>query len=207
MAHLLFVLSPLVAAALVGAALGRVPWRLTGLRLRATALLWVTAAVAVVRYTAPGWLPEPLRRAHGLWLACVVWALATIWFALNLRPATPVVRAGLCLMWTGFMLNAIAVAANGGAMPFAVDSGAAAGVGHVPLGPGHHLPWLTDVLVVPAFARVVSVGDLVLMAGITTLLVGAMARRHTAAGPDVPARPTGIRSPGRMEGDSYRPGR
>ncbi|GAA1412676.1 DUF5317 family protein [Catellatospora coxensis] len=177
MPHLLFVLSPLVAAALAGLALRRVPWRLTRLRLRANALLWAAAAAAVIRYTAPGWVPEPIRHSHGLWLALLTWAIGTAWVAANLPTSPAGIRGGLCLMWTGFTLNSAAIAVNGGAMPFAAGAPAREAVGHVRLRPDHHLPWLADVIPVPMFARVVSVGDLILMAGIAFLLTAAMAGR------------------------------
>lgn len=91
---------------------------------------------------------------------------------------------GMALIGLGLLLNAVVMGANG-AMPVDPDAVRRLGVEEVVVAPGKHelmtprtrLPWLSDVLAVPPIRTVVSLGDLVLAAGIATLVHGLMARR------------------------------
>lgn len=81
---------------------------------------------------------------------------------------------GLALVLAGLALNLAVIAANGGQMPVDFDLAARMGLPlpagplpkHRPLGPETRLAFLADVIPLPLFHRVVSVGDLLLMAGV-----------------------------------------
>lgn len=91
---------------------------------------------------------------------------------------------GMPLVFAGFLLNAVVILANG-AMPVAAGaleavSGRPAALvpgKHRLLGPGDTLPWLADVLPIPLLRTVVSVGDVVLAAGVGVLVVDLMRQR------------------------------
>lgn len=79
--------------------------------------------------------------------------------------------AGAILVALGSALNAIVILLNGG-MPF--DAAAAAAVGaptlrtdslHHHIGPFTKVPWLADVIPVPLFRAVYSIGDVLIAAG------------------------------------------
>lgn len=107
---------------------------------------------------------------------------------------------GMPLVLAGFLLNAVVIVANG-AMPVAPAALEAVSGRPAALVPGKHrllgaddaLPWLTDVLPIPLLRTVVSVGDVVLAAGVGVLVVDLM--RHRPPGtrrrsPSRSARPT-----------------
>ncbi|GIH02620.1 hypothetical protein Rhe02_06870 [Rhizocola hellebori] len=181
-----FIASPLLIAAIVGTFLGRDPLRLTALRLRYPALIWAAAAIAALRYADPAWLPETLRRDSGILLAVAVWVLGAIWVWTNLPGRPPGQRVGLLVLLAGGAANAVAIAVNRGAMPYARAGTQGTGssprpdeaVGHAAWEAGRHrLAWLSDVIPVPGTAVLVSVGDLLLIGGIAALLVSAMRPR------------------------------
>lgn len=79
--------------------------------------------------------------------------------------------SGAVLIGVGSALNAVVIALNGG-MP--VDANAAALAAAVPLlndrlhtviGPETRLPWLADILPLPIFRNVYSLGDVAIAAG------------------------------------------
>lgn len=104
---------------------------------------------------------------------------------------------GMLLLGVGFLLNAAVIVANG-AMP--VDPDAIRRLGVSEPGPitGKHelltaqtrLPWLADRIPVPWLRMVLSVGDLVLGAGVLVLADGMLRRGSQRDGEDpaVPAR-------------------
>jgi len=86
-------------------------------------------------------------------------------------------RSGMLLVGIGFLLNAVVILANGG-MPVSPAALARLGAdpGTVPLVGKHqlltdatHLPALADVIPVPPLPMILSIGDLVLVAGIALL--------------------------------------
>lgn len=97
---------------------------------------------------------------------------------------------GTLLVGAGALANGLVIALNG-AMPVAEE--AMLRIGRHPLEimsakhrlmePGDALPWLADVIALPLLAQVVSVGDVLLAAGIGVLVAGLM-RRH----PPLPGR-------------------
>lgn len=102
--------------------------------------------------------------------------------------------AGALLIALGSLLNTAVVLANG-AMPVSRDAMIAIGRNPAELSAGRHrlltegdaLPQLADVVALPLLRTIVSVGDIVLAAGLGLLVVAAMVRpqvgRHDAAQP------------------------
>lgn len=92
-------------------------------------------------------------------------------------------QRGMALIALGLLLNAVVIGANG-AMPVDPDAVRRLGVEEVVVAPGKHeimtprthLPWLGDVLAVSPIRTVVSVGDIVLAAGIAVLVHQLMDR-------------------------------
>jgi hypothetical protein len=125
--------------------------------------------------------------SHGLHAALHVlsYAMGGVFLAVNLR------LPGLPLVALGGALNLAAIAANGGVMPADPDALRAAGID---IGAGFansdalahpHLAWLGDVIPVPLpppLANVLSVGDVVLYAGLLVLVHVTCRRRPDAGG-------------------------
>lgn len=104
--------------------------------------------------------------------------LVLAWVAANRHlPGTGLVAIGLAL-------NAVVIAANG-AMPVAPEALAALGAepGATPTGKhtlltdATRLPWLADILPLPPLRAVISVGDIVLAAGLLPLTHALMTHR------------------------------
>lgn len=131
------------------------------------------------------------------------YALSGTWLVLNTarRGRQRAFRLGLGLVAAGWLLNAAAVVPNRG-MPVSLAAYRTAGLDprssvgdghlykHVPAGPGTALRPLGDVIPVPPLKAVVSIGDLVMLAGVP-LLVAALMRRPAddVAIPPQPAAP------------------
>jgi hypothetical protein len=157
------------------------------LRVRRWYLLVLTAALALAATrTAVSGLPHALAVTRVLVLAKVGGLVALV--VSNWSGRARLVRLGLGLFLLGSLSNAVPVLVYG-SMPYALSSARDAGMadGHVTAGrPGHlgvaELPtglWpLSDVLPVPALHTVLSVGDLVLLAG---LLLGGLGASRSAA--------------------------
>lgn len=187
---LLFILTPLLVAAIGMLALRRHPRGLLDLRLDRLWLLWLAGAAAVLRYTAPDWLPGWATARGGSLLLAVAWAAALTWVVNACLNGDGGLRAALIVTGAGFSLNAAAILVNGGRMPFSVPAARAVGMpqaavdGHapfnVPLVDGHRLSWLADLIALPGLDKVISVGDLLMIAGLAgILLFGAAPRRST----------------------------
>jgi hypothetical protein len=100
-------------------------------------------------------------------------------------------------MGAGWLLNAVVVLANGGMpSPPEVLAGPTAPINtwvgphaadHTVLDGGTRLPWLADAIVVrpPGYEVSLSVGDLVLAAGVIAFFVVAMRTREPAPAPAV----------------------
>ncbi len=169
------VVGTLVAAVVAGWLLGGNLSRLSALRMQSWPLLAGAAAAQLA-----GGLAGRSLYAVGLALSA---ALALAFFVRNRRlPGIPLVAAGL-------LLNAVVVAANGGAMPVSAGAGARAGVAldvvaagldprHVLADGSTALSGLGDVVPValPLHREVASIGDLLVAAGLALLVVAAMRR-------------------------------
>ncbi len=162
-----------LAGWLTGGRLSHLEW----LRLRGAALVGVSLAAQLG-------LAAGVAGAPRLVLLAVAQAALAVFCWCNRRVA------GIALIAAGFTCNAAVMAANG-AMPVSAAAvrrvaGPGAGVAvsrgrHQLLEPGDPLPWLADVLPVPPLGVVLSVGDVVLGAGIVVLVAVHM-RRPGGAG-------------------------
>lgn len=94
---------------------------------------------------------------------------------------------GMLLVGIGLTMNAIVIGANG-AMPVDPAAIRALGLEGAEVNPGKHillteqtrLPWLADVWPLPPLRSIISVGDIVLAAGLIPLTHGLMSYRPTA---------------------------
>jgi hypothetical protein len=158
---------------------------LLDLRLRG---LWLVAVALLVQVGITTLFPGGDHAVHAL-LHVLSYGLAAAFVAANLRlPGMPVMAAG-------GLLNLIAIAANGGTMPASAGAmraaGLSAGAGFANSAAVAHprLAGLGDVIPVPGphlLANVLSVGDLVVYAGLLVLLhrtcASEPARRGASAG-------------------------
>lgn len=119
------------------------------------------------------WRPEGLSERGALLVVLASRAAVAGFLLVNWR------LPGLMLAGTGLALNVVAIAANG-AMPVwdrAVDAAGLIaptdeefGITHEPLTDDTVLPWITDVVPIPILETVISVGDVLLAAGIGWLV-------------------------------------
>lgn len=94
---------------------------------------------------------------------------------------------GMVLVATGLGLNALVMGLNG-AMPVDPDAMAALGIEGISVAPGKHtlltgstaLPWLADRWPLPALRTIISVGDVVLAAGLVPVTSALMTYRPPA---------------------------
>ncbi|QBI19186.1 hypothetical protein ER308_06295 [Egibacter rhizosphaerae] len=168
------VLAVLVAAVLIGYARGG--------RLRALATLdlrrpWLLAVAVVTQLTAAAtrFVGEGTVEALGPPLLAVGFAAVLLFLLANRH------LPGIWLAFVGVALNTLVILANG-AMPVSPRALEVVGDASAALPGGRHalldartqLPWLADVIPVPPLRSVVSVGDLVLAAGVGWLVVRVM---------------------------------
>lgn len=166
-------------AILVGFARGGRLQRIATADLRAPALLFagLVVQVGVDASAARGFLDG--ATGYALLLASQLLVLA--WVVTNrYRPGMPLVFAGLAL-------NALVIGLNG-AMPVDPDAIRALGIGEVTVPPGKHtlmtpatrLPLLGDIWPLPPLRTIISVGDVVLAAGLIPLVHHLMTYRAPA---------------------------
>ena len=143
-----------------------------------TTFRWTPLLVAglVVQLVFVYWDPEWLGDAGGLAVVLGSNAAVAVWLVAN--RALP----GLTLAGAGMALNVLVIAANG-AMPVLERSAEAAGVArsledaslkHEILDDDTVLPWLGDVIPIPPFKEVLSVGDVVLALGLARVVDARM---------------------------------
>lgn len=191
----MFLVAVVIAASIVAG-------RIAGGRLAGLAEIrprwWGLAFVGLAMQAAP--IPEPPGRAGDLTAAGLIvgsYALLLAFAFLNAR------LAGAPLLVIGLALNLAVIAANGG-MPVSEEALLASGqpqavallrahpdAKHHLMTPEDLLTPLADVIALPPpIAAVVSVGDLVIYAGVAWFVVSAM-RAPTAAAAPAPARRRG----------------
>lgn len=106
-------------------------------------------------------------------------------------------RPGMGLVFLGFLCNAVVIAANG-AMPVDPDAIRAIGLEgarvppgkHVLMGPDTHLDWLADRYPLAPIRTIISIGDILLAAGLIPLV------HHLLTYRPAPQRRGGARSAG-----------
>lgn len=145
---------------------------LLGVRLRWMWLIWLAALVQFVRTRDPQW-------ADGVLPVVASWLLGVAFVVANLRTMPPRARIGTGILAAGFSINTLVIVLNG-AMPFSPTAARLAGFsseaiqapayGHAPIAADTTLAALADVIPVPGLAVVVSIGDLLMVAGVTWLL-------------------------------------
>jgi hypothetical protein len=175
------------AGLLAGLALGGRVDALASLRLRWTWLFGAALALQIVAFPS-GMLPWSLadRTATALWLASYVLLAVAACANLRLR------GAGTATLGMG--CNLAAILSNGGhmpALPGALEAaGLSYGVHNNSVSDGHpHLALLVDRFAAPAWlpaANVLSVGDLLIVAGAAVLIAAGMGARLPR--PPLPAR-------------------
>jgi len=164
-----------------GAVLGRLAGgsiaSLRELRIRAIAVLIAALAIQLALVAV-----APSVR----WMVVdVSYSLVGVWLLVNLRSRPRALRAALALVAVGWFCNLAPIVANRG-MPISLDAARRAGAPrhvvvnagnvakHVAAGPRTRLRPLGDVIPVRAFRAVISVGDIVLAAGIAVTIAVAM---------------------------------
>jgi hypothetical protein len=116
--------------------------------------------------------------AAGLALLIASQGLVVAWLFLNRQ------LPGVGLVAVGLAMNAVVIAANG-AMPVDPAAMRALGLGELQVPPGKHtlltdatrLPWLADVYALPPLRSIISLGDVVLAAGLLPLTHALMTWR------------------------------
>jgi hypothetical protein len=113
----------------------------------------------------------------------VSWVLVAGFIAPNVRGSTVAVRAWLAVLLAGATMNGLVMVLNAG-MPFSPRGARLAGFsedvvatplpGHPPTSPDTVLPYLADVIPVPVVRQLMSVGDIVMVAGVTGFLVAVV---------------------------------
>ena len=140
---------------------------------------------------------------HWLPLLLVLASFASVFAFAALNFILP----GMTLIALGALCNLVVISANGG-MPVSLDALQRAGLGNPFTGPGanalkgaHHaltdssrLRFLADVMPITVTANVVSIGDIIIWAGllllVQQLMIGLRGKRRRGAGtPGVSARP------------------
>lgn len=180
----LLLFASLVAGIVAGlAARGRIG-ALRAMQVRWTPMLFVALIVGMAPLYVD--MPKGLRQT----IQMVTMLAVLIFLAANIIRSRGGVRAGWVALLAGWALNFIVIAANGG-MPLSAWAFARSGQTGLPT-PGESgffkielatpdtiLRPLGDVIPIkPVFAQVVSIGDLVLMAGIAVVIAAGMRARQ-----------------------------
>jgi hypothetical protein len=161
----------------VGWLLGGRPRHLASVQLRASVLVGLALAMQLGAGLTP--------RAARFPLVAASYAVAGAWFVVNARRRSGAIRMAVGLLAVGWLLNVAAIVPNRG-MP--VSAAAAERVGasahaeveigqlwkHVDGRAGSPLGWLGDVLPVRPLGAVISIGDILLLAGIAWCVAAGM---------------------------------
>lgn len=177
---------PLAAGVLAGYALGG---RLSGLarnRIRAAWLLWLAAGLQFVHFEWESARSAVESRVH-VSLMVPIFGLVGVWVLANLPRRTLAFQIAGGVILLGGAMNAAVILANG-RMPFAESAVHAAQLStdqreqarrspkHVATGEHTRLRWLGDIIPVAPIGKVVSFGDIVLLAGMAGLVTAGMRR-------------------------------
>jgi len=194
---LILLLAPVLVGMLIGYATGGRLANLVAVRLRGLWLLWLAAAVQAAQYYLP-----PVRRLVqddlGIPMLAVVFGLVLGWVARNLLRWPRVLQLAAALVVLGAVGNGLAIAANG-RMPYAPKAAVQAQLPATVAGPKNQpadqstrLAVLGDVIPLPPVRKVLSIGDLLIAAGVSAAVAMALRGRGggTAANPVIGARPS-----------------
>ncbi|MBW3594622.1 MAG: DUF5317 domain-containing protein [Actinobacteria bacterium] len=145
-------------------------------------LLWILFAALVAQVGFDLWDPAWLSQTGDLVVLLTTNAAIVVFLAANRH------LPGMLLAALGLLLNVIVISANAG-MPVSQEAAEIAGlegeltnlgIKHEVLGPDTVFPWLADVIPLPGLNALISVGDVVLAAGIGWLVY----RRTLDEGPN-----------------------
>lgn len=172
-----------VGAVLVGYLTGGRLSGLLKLRLRWLLLLYIAVAVQIVEFYVPAAHDAAL---HGLGrpFTAVIFGLVIAWLLINFRGAARGPRIAFGLVASGLVLNGVCILVNG-RMPFWLPAARAARLPERLLSENSHvknavagahtkLAFLGDIIPAPGLAKVFSIGDLAIAAGIVVLVVTGM---------------------------------
>ena len=177
----------------IGAASGGTLRGLSNVRLRATPLL----ALSLVAGLAP--LAIEIAAEPRRWIQMATNLGVLIFLGVNARGLRGSLRVGLGLIAAGWAMNFAVITANKG-MPLSLWAWGHSGQTGTPTpgeggffkivlaGPGTVLRPLGDVIPVRALSQVVSIGDVVLVAGIAAVISAAMRTAPRAAAETTSAR-------------------
>ena len=161
--------------------------RLSSLDLRAPIL----AAGALAFQLGAGRSPERWRFS----VIMCTYAVVAAWLLVNAWRRPTQLRVAVGLLAAGWLLNVVVIAANGG-MPVSLHAAGQAEASpgmdvadghlykHVAAGGDTDLWWLGDVIPIRPLASVISVGDVVMVAGIVLVVAAGMVRPR---GQELPA--------------------
>jgi hypothetical protein len=161
-------------AAVVGLLRGGSLRALSEVRVHALAVLY---AGLVLQIAFDIWNPEWLGSAGRLAVLLATNVLVALFFWLNRELPGSLIAA------SGFVMNVCVITVNG-AMPVSrraadlagMEQTLPVGLKHEWMGPDTLLPWIADVIPVPGLGTVVSVGDVVLAAGIAWFVYASTTR-------------------------------
>ena len=172
---LVLMVLPVLVGGVFGWARGGRPGELGELPLTMTWLLWLAVATQLVQFRFRG----------GAAMLALVFSFVGVWLVANVV-AVPSIRASLAVIGLGLVLNLAPILANDGRMPFlptaAIQAGISPGdfeaprhlVKNIPAGNDTRLVWLGDLLPLRPIRKVVSVGDVVIMVGVSLLVARGM---------------------------------
>jgi hypothetical protein len=173
-----FVLASILIALVASYVRGGRLHRIAEAPLRWSWLLFVGVALQMVvdLGAGRGWLPDAGWSGYLLLLLSQLVVLG--WVVANWH------LPGMRLVTIGLGLNALVIGANG-AMPVDPDAIRALGIEGAAVPPGKHtllddqtrLPWLADIWPLPPLRSIISIGDVVLAAGLIPLTHGLMSTR------------------------------
>jgi len=164
-----FVLIVAVLAALYGLVRGGSLDSLAATHFR---FLWLLFAGLLVQLVFDLWVPHWLSETQGLLVLLGTNVVVAGFLALNSQ------LPGMLIAAAGLVLNVLVISVNG-AMPVSIDAAEVAGftgplpawgIKHEALTDATVLPWMADVIPIPGLRKLLSVGDLVLAAGIGRLV-------------------------------------
>jgi hypothetical protein len=180
-----FVLVSIAIAVAASYARGGRLHRIADAPLRWSWLLFVGVGLQVIvdLGAGRGWLPDAGWSGYLLLLLSHLVVLG--WVVANWH------LPGMRLVTIGLGLNALVIGANG-AMPVDPDAIRALGIDGATVPPGKHtllddqtrLPWLADIWPLPPLRSIISVGDVVLAAGLIPLTHALMSARPGTTSPD-----------------------
>lgn len=169
---------PVLAAVVLGLALGGRLSNLAQLRLRAPWLFYAAIVLQLAAFPF-AFLPWSTDETPATVIWLISYALLVVAAALNWR------IAGVPVVALGMVLNLVAILANRGTMPVAPEAMRAAGddygtQANSTATADPKLPWLIDRWAAPdwiPFANVFSVGDIVIAVGAVVIVLAAMGVR------------------------------